>query len=104
VDPVTGNIKTEDEPNHHFNVRSYLDLPHNFELDLLLYYQSRYDARNVDEYVRLDVRLGWKPIPEVELSVIGQNLLDSQHPEFGDQFSFRTETERSVYAKATLRF
>ena len=34
VDPVTGNIKTEDEPNHHFNVRSYLDLPHNFELDL----------------------------------------------------------------------
>ena len=108
VFPFTGgsqsNLKTEGEPNHKFNVRSYLDLPHNFELDLLLYYQSRYDARNVDEYVRLDVRLGWKPIPEVELSLIGQNLLDSQHPEFGDQFAFRTETERSVYAKATLRF
>jgi len=104
LDPVGGNLKTEDEPNHHFNVRSYLNLPHNFELDLLLYYQSRYVARNVDEYVRLDVRLGWKPIPEVELSLIGQNLLDSQHPEFGDQFAFRTETERSVYAKATLHF
>jgi len=79
-------------------------LPHNFELDLMLYYQSDYPARFVPSYTRLDLRLGWKPIPEVELSLMGQNLLDSQHLEFGDQASPKTETERSFYAKATLRF
>jgi len=108
VFPFTGgsqsNLKTEGEPNHKFNVRSYLDLPHNFELDLLLYYQSDYPSRAINSYTRLDLRLGWKPTPEVELSLIGQNLLDPQHPEFSDQGAFRTETERSVYAKATLRF
>jgi len=69
-----------------------------------LYYQSNFKSRTVDEFTRLDVRLGWKPIEQVEISLMGQNLLDSQHPEFDNQTEFRTETERSFYAKATLRF
>lgn len=97
-------LVAEGEPNHLFNVRSYLDLPHNLELDLMLYYQSEFTSRNVDDFTRVDMRLGWKPIEEVEFSLVGQNLLDDQHPEFNNQAQFRTETERSFYAKATFRF
>ena len=94
----------EGEPNHILNVRSYLELPHNLEFDTLLYYVSRYSQREVDSYTRLDLRLGWKPTRQVELSLIGQNLLDDQHPEFDDQREFRSEVERSYIAKATFRF
>jgi len=94
----------EGEPNHIFNVRSYLELPHDLEFDTLLYYVSRYTQRKVDAYTRLDLRLGWKPTPQVELSLTGQNLLEDQHPEFDDQEQFRSEVERSFIAKATFRF
>jgi iron complex outermembrane receptor protein len=49
------------------------------------------------------VRLGWKPSKQVELSLIGQNLLDKRHPEFG-QPNTRSELERGVLAKAVWKF
>jgi iron complex outermembrane receptor protein len=94
----------EGEPNHIFNIRSYLELPHDLEFDTLLYYVSRYTERNVDAYTRLDLRLGWKPTPQFELSLTGQNLLEDQHPEFGNDLQFRSEVERGFIAKATFRF
>jgi iron complex outermembrane receptor protein len=94
----------EREPNHIFNVRSYLELPHDLEFDTLLYYVSKYPAREVNGYTRLDLRLGWKPTSQFELSLIGQNLLEDQHPEFNDQEQLRSEVERSFIAKATFRF
>ena len=101
---VSSAENPEGEPNHIFNVRSYLELPHDIEFDTLLYYVSRYSEREVGGYTRLDLRLGWKPTPQVELSLIGQNLLDHRHPEFDDQEQFRSEVERSFIAKATFRF
>jgi iron complex outermembrane recepter protein len=94
----------EGEPNHMFNIRSYLELPHDLEFDTLLYYVSKYTEREVDSYARLDLRLGWKPTPQFELSLTGQNLLEDQHPEFDDQIQLRSEVERSFIAKATFRF
>jgi iron complex outermembrane receptor protein len=53
--------------------------------------------------VALDVHLGWRPTKNLELSIVGQNLLDPQHPEFGTPAT-RTEVQRSVYGKVTCRF
>jgi iron complex outermembrane receptor protein len=105
TDAVIGRlIGVEEEPNHLFNVRSYLELPHNLEFDTLVYYQSDYPGRNIDAYTRLDLRLGWRPDPKVELSLVGQNILDPQHPEFNNERIFRTETQRSFYFKGTINF
>ncbi len=101
---VSSAENPEGEPNHIFNIRSYLELPHDLEFDTLLYYVSEYTEREVDGYTRLDLRLGWKPTPQFELSLIGQNLLEDQHPEFGNDIQFRSEVERSFIAKATFRF
>ena len=40
-------------------------------------------TRAVPAYTGLDVRIGWQPHKQLELSVGGLNLLDRRHPEFG---------------------
>jgi iron complex outermembrane receptor protein len=56
----------------------------------------------------LDVRLGWRPSPELEFSIVGQNLLHDEHAEFGALTTLgeitRREIERGVFAKVLWRF
>jgi iron complex outermembrane receptor protein len=49
-------------------------------------------------YSSLDLRCGWRLSPSVELSAVGQNLLDSSHPEFGAAPTY-TEFRRALYVK-----
>ena len=37
----------------------------------------------VHQYITLDARLGWRPCPNLEMALIGQNLLQDHHLEFG---------------------
>ena len=54
----------------------------------------------------MDVRLAWKPRENLEFAVVGQNLLDNQHPELGTSPLVRSplvEVERSAYGMVTLK-
>ncbi len=51
----------------------------------------------VPAYTELDVRFGWKVRPDLELSLVGRNLLDSSHPEIGGA-NVRREIRRNVAA------
>jgi iron complex outermembrane receptor protein len=95
-----------ESPQQQFQIRSYLDLPLHFQLDAAAYYVDELPARGVAAYTRVDLRLGWvSPGKHWELSIVGQNLLDDRHPEFGPGFLVSpNEIERSVYAKATWRY
>jgi iron complex outermembrane receptor protein len=64
------------------------------------------DSQTIDSYVALDVRLAWRPAPNVELSLIGRNLLDASHPEFLSELSDipLIDVERSVLARIEWRF
>jgi len=94
-----------DSPRHQFQVRSYLNLPRNFEFDTALYYVDSLSNQNAASYVRLDVRLGWRPTKNLDLSIGLQNLIESRHKEFGDALGVHaTQVERSVYGKVTWRF
>ena len=99
-----GGLEAEGEPKHIFNIRSYLNLPHNLELDTFYYFVSDNTSRSIPEYGRLDVRLGWKPMKNVDLSFVAQNLLDDSHPELNEVVEVSSETQRSFYVKATLKF
>jgi len=103
VDPEAVT-EPEGEPQHIFNVRSLLTLPYNLEFDALYYYVSENSELNVPSYDRLDLRLGWKPHKQFELSLVGQNLLEESHLELRELLEVESETERSFYAKATFRF
>jgi hypothetical protein len=51
----------------------------------------------------LDQRLGWAPIPRLQISVVGQNLLHARHEEFGAPATAQS-IERGVFAKAMWGF
>lgn len=53
-------------------------------------------------YSALDLRLGWRPSPQWQLSLMGENLLDDGHVEFGTPGE-RGELGRTVYLKAEWR-
>ena len=93
------------DPHHQFLVQSMVNLPADLEFDSVLRYVDNLNQRGplVPSYVSLDLRLGWRPTPNWEFAIIGQNLLDKQHPEFGAPAT-RQEIPRSVYGKVTWRF
>lgn len=96
-------------PRHQVQVRSLLDLPWHLQFDASAFFVDRLPklVPSVPSYLRLDLRLGWRPTEAFDLSVVGQNLLDNQHPEWGSIFGVPVrplEVQRSVYAQATWRF
>ncbi|MBY0399173.1 TonB-dependent receptor, partial [Myxococcota bacterium] len=100
------------DPAHQFVVRSLFDLPAAFELDAGLYFVDGLEGvtpvlrkDNVRQYLRFDLRLGWKPLDWLELSLVGQNLSDTRHAEFYDvQRNQSTQVPRSGYLKLTVEF
>ena len=95
------------DPEFQWNLRSHMDLPSNWEFDQMVYYVDALKSQSVHSYVRLDLRLGWRPSKDIEVSIIGQNLLDNQHQEWGIdriQINDRNLIERSVFGKVVLKF
>jgi len=91
------------DPEHQVVLQSMLDLPANLQFDVVVRYVDQLPMPNVPSYWGLDIRLGWTSIKNLDFSIVGQNLLDSQHPEFGAPAT-RQEIPRSVFGKVTWRF
>ena len=104
--PAALTLAPGDNPQHQFNVRSYLSLPRGFEFDNAVYYTSALAGQIVPRYTRLDTRLGWHANEGLEFSLAGQNLVDSSHPEFVQLFDIQgpAQVGRAVYGKVTWRF
>jgi iron complex outermembrane receptor protein len=93
-------------PSHQVSLRSSMDLPGGLELDLWGRYVDALPNLDVKAYFALDMRLAWKLNKNVELAIVGQNLLDSSIRQWNvDRDNhFITEVERSVYGKVTFHF
>ncbi len=93
-------------PHHKFSIRSSLNVLTNLDWDLWLRYVDSIPTHRIPSYITLDTRLAWRPFKTLEVSVVGQNLLDSQHPEFGSDFVLTkpSQVERGVYGKVEWRF
>jgi iron complex outermembrane receptor protein len=82
-----------------------LNLPGKLEFDSALYYVDAIPNFDIPAYLRLDLRLGWHPVRNLDLSLVLQNLLEDRHREFETISGMQaTEIPRSVYAKVTWRF
>lgn len=92
-------------PRHMLNLRSSWNLTRRLTLDGLIYYVDRLPGYEVDDYIRLDLNLGWRITDQVRFNLVGQNLLEQVHREFGSSVSANaTEIERSIYGKLTWQF
>jgi iron complex outermembrane receptor protein len=105
LDP-TNDSPNGSSPRHQWYVRSSIDLPKHFEHDTTLRFVDHLASLNIPSYYSLDAHLGWRPIPQVEFSIGGQNLLDNQHLEFIPDFinTAPTEVKRTVYGSMTFKF
>jgi iron complex outermembrane receptor protein len=99
------DVITAQDPRHQVSVRMSMNLPKNIECDLWYRYVSEV-SDSIGGYDTVDVRLGWKMAPNLELSVVGQNLLESHHPEMLPEalHTVATEVQRGVYGKIVWTF
>jgi iron complex outermembrane receptor protein len=88
-------------PRHQLQLRSFLELPKQVELDLSAYYVGAFGT-SVSDYLRLDAQLSWRPVKRITLVINGQNLLQNSHSEFASALA--TPIERTVNGKITWRF
>lgn len=115
--PPSSEAAEDQSPQHQVHLHTYLDLTDTTELDLQGRWVGRLSGFNpggapgvadaVPSYFSADVRLAWRPRTALELSLIGQNLLDQHHPEFGTSSLVRSplvEIRRGAYAKVAWRF
>ena len=99
----TGGASEANDPGFHGFLRADLDLPRDWTVGAWLRYVDDLERPAVAAYHELDLRLAWRPRPDLEISLVGQNLLHDHHPEFGALPS-REEVERGVYGELLWSF
>lgn len=95
---VNASAREGNDPKHQFTFQSILDLPGNFGFDVTGRWISELSSPVVPAYFSLSTRLSWE-YKNFEISVIGHNLTEPSHREFGNR-----EMPRAVYGNITWRF
>ncbi len=86
-------------PNSQAVIRSLVNLPNKFEFDQTVRFVGSLPAQNVRRYVTADVRLGRHVTRGLDFSMVGENLFQPHHGEFGIDPGPNVQIKRSVYAK-----
>ncbi|RZI83679.1 MAG: TonB-dependent receptor [Rubrivivax sp.] len=101
---LNGGIAAEgNDPDSSWNLRSTWNPSSRWEMDATVRHVDSLPQPPVPAYTVLDLRLGWKPRPGLELSVGGRNLLGSAHAEFYEA-QYRSALRSGVYVKVLSRF
>lgn len=109
ADEMSVNQIEGTNPQNQFSIRSSMDLPHDVTFDVALRYVDNLPYYQIESYFELDARLAWKITKNLEVSIVGQNLLHDRHAEFGPsyintQVGQVTDIPRSVYARLSWSF
>ncbi len=98
-------------PQQRVSLRSVISPLENIDLDILFRYVDRTTVVGtvkpivINDYSSLDIRLAWRPKTDLELSLVGQNLLAAQHQEYTSAaFSPAVAIDRGTYAKIAWHF
>lgn len=104
--------KSDDiSPQQRVSLRSAISPWHNFDIDILFRYVDRnkttsiLGTSDIDAYASMDISTTWRPISDIEISLVGQNLLANHHLEYRQEsFVQKTEIDRGVYGKLMWHF
>jgi iron complex outermembrane receptor protein len=101
----TGSVNTYEgsTPHHQVEVQSTFNLPKGFEFDQFYRYASALPAQKVEAYSTVDFHFGWNYGRHIKVAVVGQNLLQPHHNEWGTGDPAQTPLgiRRAAYAKIT---
>jgi iron complex outermembrane receptor protein len=98
LDTSTAASTEGSSPRHSVALRSFVRLPGGIEFDQFYRVVDALPSQGVDAYQEVDARLGRRVGSNLEVSLVGQNLLRPRHPEFSGG-SAGVEIRRSVYGR-----
>jgi iron complex outermembrane receptor protein len=101
---IGGGATEANDPRHQVSFRTSFDLTPQVELDAHWRRIGALPNPPVPAYAELNMRLGWRVRPRIEVSLAGQDLLHDHHPEFGALAPGREEFERSVRVGVAFRY
>src|SRR5882724_8229370 len=90
-------------PHNQITIQSRFNLPKGFEFDQTYRYVSALPAQQVKGFSTADLHLTWWATKQLECSIVGENLFQPQHNEFGQDPGPIVGIQRSIYAKITWR-
>lgn len=106
-----GDFSNSISPEHRVSVRGALSPFKNIDFDFWFRYVDSNFAVNengrtrIKPYVTLDLRLAYRPIKNIELSLVGQNLLQERHLEYINEIqTLPTTIDRGMYGKISWGF
>jgi iron complex outermembrane receptor protein len=88
-------------PQHPVMLQSSFDITKAFSLDVTYRYVSALPGQLVPAYSSADVNFQWRFSRQFALSMVGNNLLQPSHPEFGTDPGPLVGIKRNIYAKLT---
>jgi iron complex outermembrane recepter protein len=94
--------RSNSSPRHQGFLQSTFRLPNRVQLTQTFRAVSELRGQKVPAYQTADLVGTWGVMQNLELSIVGQNLLDANHPEFGGTPGL-VGIPRSVYAKVVWR-
>jgi iron complex outermembrane receptor protein len=101
---IDGEVAEGRSPEHQASVRLEWDVTNKLSIDTALYYVAELPNYQIDSYTRADVRVGYRLSEHVLLELVGQNLLDDSHREFGAASDVNAaEIQRNVFGRITWR-
>ena len=93
-------------PVNQVYLQSSWDIACDWKFDMIWRYVDSIGDGFVDSYNTMDLRLAWQPTSDFEISLVGRNLLNANHHEYGaDSVGLqRTEVEREIYGMMTWKY
>lgn len=105
--------RARENPKNKFSFHLSYDISKNVNMDAMVRYVDHFfvrdiilgSIREIDSYVGLDLRVSWKPLKNLQLSLVGQNINDDAHMEYIDEaFGYPRQVERSFFGQIQLQF
>lgn len=92
-------------PHHQVNLAANWRINDALSLNSTVAHVSQLRESNVDAYTRVDLNLGYQVSPGLRLNLVGQNLLEDEHREFGAITDRNAASiPRSVFGRITCKF
>ena len=91
------------DPRRIVTLQSSWDLPHRWTVAANVRYNSRRPAPAVPAYLEADLRIAWHPRDDWECALVGRNLLDPAHREFGAAGATAPEVQRALALTLTWK-
>ncbi len=100
------NVSEDSLPRNQFSITNSFDLRCGRQFDFITRYVDDLPGQSAPSYTAVDARFAWNIGRDFTASIVGRNLFDRRHPEFGtNDFTgdVVTEVPRSVHAYVEWR-